>query len=454
MQQQIDLTRDDDDAPSAPKRPIAAASPREEALLLEIAALKQLVNQRPASTEPQGTLASRTAALVDFLSDARSSASEVDRFLSHFPVAAAAGARVFYEALVDDVQAASLASILAKLAVLQRYRIRCPREVWRMQTRVESMEMQASLLGQEDLGRLLAALFVTMDPAPPGGAEFLLKLDGADLLLVAKSLAERGILRLPLSQQRLLAIVHYARHSGPLSHLREALRGSESLVNGSHNGFPILFQPLIELRSGWLERLRLLLQAGAEADVVYAPWNCSALHMLVYNKTGGRSRPAESALVEATRMLLEKGATRVLNRLDIGSSSGVKQRTALMQAASDGRFAVCTLLLQAGADADLSDSQGQTVLDLLFYLKHSHLHVHRIASAGYSCMDLYGLVNRFGLQGLVDEELREDCRGCGTCRYLLASVEVEEEEEVKDESDRMQVGGRMLLQDAFERLRL
>jgi hypothetical protein len=93
-----------------------------------------------------------------------------------------------------------------------------------------------------------------------------------------------------------------------------------------------------------------------------------------------------------------------------------------MQAASAGRFQVCLLLLSAGADADLADSDGNTVLDLLFYLKHSHLRAHQVASAGYSCMDLYGMVNQYGLGGLLSAELREDCRDCGTCSYLLASV--------------------------------
>jgi hypothetical protein len=39
-------------------------------------------------------------------------------------------------------------------------------------------------------------------------------------------------------------------------------------------------------------------------------------------------------------------------------------------------------------------------------------------------MDLYALALRRGLAaaGLLTAELRDDCRGCGACRYLLASL--------------------------------
>ena len=61
------------------------------------------------------------------------------------------------------------------------------------------------------------------------------------------------------------------------------------------------------------------------------------------------------------------------------------------------------------------------MLDYLFYLKHSNLRAHRRATARYTCMQLYGMVNEFGLHALVTEELEQDCRSCGRCRFLLAS---------------------------------
>jgi hypothetical protein len=36
-------------------------------------------------------------------------------------------------------------------------------------------------------------------------------------------------------------------------------------------------------------------------------------------------------------------------------------------------------------------------------------------------MQLYGLVNEFRLHALVSNELEQDCRSCGRCRFLLAS---------------------------------
>ena len=278
----------------------------------------------------------------------------------------------------------------------------------------------------------------------PSCADLFAKLDGADLLLVACSMSlPLGLAPRLVTQLR---VVHYARH-GPVEALREALEaGGEAdseaaLASSSHNGFPMLFQPLLEMRGpGWVDRLRVLLQAGAPGDAVYAPWRATALHMLCYTKTGsgslGRRRVPESQLLEAAHLLLQRGARRVLNQVDQSAAGGgVHQRTALMQAASDGRFQVCLALLEAGADADLVDSQGQSVVDILFYLKHSGSRVHREASAGYSCMDLYGMVNRFQLGGLLTDELREDARLCGTCRYLLASVPFPLDDKEDDEEE-------------------
>jgi hypothetical protein len=71
--------------------------------------------------------------------------------------------------------------------------------------------------------------------------------------------------------------------------------------------------------------------------------------------------------------------------------------------------------------SDVVDSSNQSMLDNLFYLKHSHWSAHRRATAGYTCMQLYGLVNDVKLHALVSDELEQDCRSCGRCRFLLAS---------------------------------
>lgn len=132
----------------------------------------------------------------------------------------------------------------------------------------------------------------------------------------------------------------------------------------------MLFQPLIEFRPGWLERLLALLES-MPADAVYRPWNASALHMLCYRKDARskrQTRVSEQMLLTAAQALLDHGAKQVLNSSDIG-----QERTALLQAAADGRLKLCRLLLSAGADATLADVHGQSMLDYLFYLKHSHM---------------------------------------------------------------------------------
>ena len=118
----------------------------------------------------------------------------------------------------------------------------------------------------------------------------------------------------------------------------------------------------------------------------------------------------------------------VLNRIDCAAAGGPSntsrtagERTALIQAASSGRLRACRALLQAGADAFVIDRHQQSMLDYLFYLKHSHRRRDRLASSRYSCMDLYALVNQYKLQELLTEELEDDCKKCSRCRYLLAS---------------------------------
>ena len=452
--QWVDLTADDAAQPTA----------REEQLQLEIATLRAQLQAQQSSTarDPLPRWLSRSAAeaaLIDFLADTRAPADDVERCLQAFPVGALASSsasfhRACYETLLDDVSSAAvLATLLSKLEVLRRFHLPCPADVWRQQRKLECMELVCATLGQEGLGRLLAGLVRCLAPgtAAASTADLYTKLDGADMLLVARVMAVEGALTLSARRQTLIAVVHYARH-GPLEQLTQELSAlpaadKDSLVNSSHHGFPLLFQPLIGARpSGWLDRLRVLLLAGARADMsIYAPWNCSALHMLVYRTEGAaagdrRSAAAvvreESLLVDAIRLLLHHGGRLVINLEDSGGrAAAVKQRTALVQAASGGHFRVCEQLLAAGAAVDQPDSAGQNALELLFYLKHSHLPAHRSASAAYSCMDLYALVNRHGLAAMLSDEMREDCKQCRTCRYLLASVEPEEEEQEEEEEE-------------------
>ena len=442
----VDLTDDGEESSSG----VAAATPtrREHQLEQQVAALKrqlELQQQQQQSTVPLRNRESVQSALLDFLADPRATPDDVDRFLRQFAAAAGVSARACYETLLDAD--ASTPPVLGKLRVLQRHGLHCPREVWRLQRKVETIAVMVPTLGADGVGRLLAALYGTMTLPRPDCSDLTSKLDSADLLLVACAMAEP--LRLTPRQRVVFPIVHYARH-GPTERLFEQLRGVvPEVTHTTHNDFPLLFQPLIEMRGvGWVERLRVLLDhassggtaaSAAAASVVYRPWHCSALHMLFYTKSGGASRPTEAALVRATELLLAHGASRVLNLVDTtagggGGGGGVHHRTALMQAASGGHYAACVMLLAAGADADVYDSSDQSVVDILFYLKHSRTRAHRAASATYTCMDLYALVNRFHLGGLVRDEMRQDCRDCGACRYLLASVPDPSNEEQHDEA--------------------
>ncbi len=164
-----------------------------------------------------------------------------------------------------------------------------------------------------------------------------LKLIRHDMLLVAATLAQGNMLTDTATNQRILKVAHYARH-GPLDALQKELAFNsttqpepahrqliKTIVTATVDGCPMLFQPLLECLPGWVSRLAALLDAGADASVIYHPWNASALHMLCYRKPGkgmtaltseSRARFSEQRLITAAEALLSHGASRVLNFTD------------------------------------------------------------------------------------------------------------------------------------------
>lgn len=376
--------------------------------------------------------------------------------------------------------------------------LHCPTDLFGQYCRLEQVQLLVEAMGsQVKAGTFLCQLRRSLSAdgqytwrhASLRVQQLQNKLEAADLLMVVHTLgAGQGyVLALDAPQLRQLQLVHYARH-GPTDQLQMVLYlfsarpGEQSRVsignhaaaaspgpglalqdpdqvlslrrptrqhlvnNSAYHAFPLLFQPLLGCHVGWLDRLEILLHAGADAATVYEPWRCSALHMLFYRKessgTSDSDRVPEAAQVQAIQLLLQHGAKGVLNLTDAcaaaadgRTSSTPTQRTALLQAASAGRFQACRALLAAGADATAVDSCNQSMLDYLFYLKHSNVGAHRRATAGYTCMQLYGLVNEFHLHALVTDELEQDCRSCGRCRFLLASCAIIASSEESEQSD-------------------
>ena len=434
---------------------------REQQLQQQIAKLQQQLHQQKqqgacsaASSSSSGgqftSCPATESALLDLLADGSLNAARVAHLLAAFPMAERSErdrrhlARQCWEHLLEGSvdESRDISGVVAKMHTLRAHRLYCPREVWKQQCRLDSVELlvQESFHCQRLVGQLLADMFRCLDAdgqraygaGTKKSEELCKKLDRADLLLVALTLAQANVCLLSLRQQQILEVVHLARH-GPCNvlqmHMDQQPRdvvaeGSVSLVNETHHGFPLLFQPLLECEPGWLERLAVLLEAGGNASTTYTVWNSSALHMLCYRKSSKAPRKEEEdRLVDATRLLLRHGAKSILNLTDRNEDAEetVHHRTALIQAASAGRLRVCRVLLEAGADASTVDSNNYSMLDYLFYLKHSYLNIHRGARAGYTCMQLYALVNEFRLQELLTDELKHDCRSCGRCRFLLAT---------------------------------
>jgi len=391
--------------------------------------------------------------------------SSITRLLTAFPVPEDMPlrkrlllAKQCWEHLLDDRDTGRMAHVYGKMELLRRIKLYCPTELFRQHCHLEQVQLLVDAMGsQVNVGTFLVHLRRSLSVdgqhtfrhQSSKVQQLQSKLETADLLMVVHTLGTGNVFAINANQLQQLKLVHLTRH-GPVDELKSMVRkltaqqqqeGSSAaaaspqavcdLLDGLYQGFPLLFQPLIECHSGWLDCLTVLLRAGADATAVYEPWNCSAMHMLFYRKSAGSSsrRISEAAQVQALQLLLQHGAKAVLNLADKGSASSDEassstaptQRTALLQAAAAGRFQACRALLTAGADADVVDSSNQSMLDYLFYLKHSSWRTHRRATAGYTCMQLYGLVAEFHLHALVSDELEQDCRSCGRCRFLLAS---------------------------------
>lgn len=425
---------------------------REQQLQQQIEKLRQQLQEQkeqgPMASAGQFTSCPATeSALLDLLADDSVDAARVAHLVAAFPMADRKDrdrrqlARQCWEHLLEGSADGrrDIGVMVAKMNTLRMHRLYCPKDVWKQQSKLETVELlvEETFGCQRLVGQLLVEIYRCLDadaqgshgPGTKKSDQLRKKLDCADLLLVALALAKSNVCLVTVRQQQVLEVVHLARH-GPCNALkmlldqqpRVASEGSVSLVNEMHHGFPVLFQPLLACQLGWLDRLTVLLEAGANAGMTYATWNCSALHMLCYRKAATAPRRlSEEDLVNATRLLLTHGAKAVINLTDRSNDDSVHHRTALIQAASAGRLRLCRVLLEAGADASVSDSKECTMLDYLFYVKHSYLGIHRNACHNYTCMQLYALVNDFRLQELLTEELKHDCHSCGRCRFLLAT---------------------------------
>ena len=419
--------------------------------------------------------AATQSTLLELLANSALHPSSVTRFLTAFPVPEGMPlrkrlllAKQCWEHLLDHRDTDRMAHVYGKMELRRRHKLYCPTELFRQHCHLEQVQLLVDAMGsQVDVGTFLMHLRRSLSADGQHSfrhdsskvLQLQSKLETADPLMVVHTLGTGNVFAIDADQLEQLQLVHLARH-GPVAELKAMLRQQSQqegrsaaaaqpqavcdMLDSLYHGFPLLFQPLIECHSGWLDRLGVLLRAGADATAVYEPWTCSAMHMLFYRKSAGSSsrKVSEAAQVQALQLLLQHGAKAVLNLTDRGSSASSEkpsastaaptQRTALLQAASAGRFQACRTLLLAGADAEVVDSSGQSMLDYLFYLKHSNWSVHRRATAGFTCMQLYGLVNEFRLRALVSDELEQDCRSCGRCRFLLASCASRHEEDAAD----------------------
>ena len=307
------------------------------------------------------------------------------------------------------------------MMVLYRHGVICPLSVFRGQCTIDSIEAMLSMgIKEREVGIFLVQLFRCMDETARqkfDRARLYRSLDGAEILGTLNVLACERVVEATNEQHALIRVVELARH-GSAKQLAEFLsiqlgkkESNSTIVRSAYHRVPLLFQPLIDCENDWVQRLRLLIDSGADATHLYKTWNCTALHMLLYEKeveVGGAD------LIQATRLLVKAGVD-----LTVRDSTG---RTSLIQAAASGLYQVCKMLLEEQADASVQDDNGNTGIDYLFYLKHSVSSKSKRLSKGYSCRDFVNLVSEYNLSLLLSDELIEDSRGCPKCRLLIPSI--------------------------------
>ena len=482
-------------------------------------------------TVPVSNLSFRSVknALIELLSDPAASSQTLTRFMQAFHLSDSQKseiARGAWETLLDELAPDTVTHILSRMHGLRHHAIHCPGAVFRNYVQMEWIELLCDVLDQSQIrvSEVLLTMYAGMTShshqhfaasRAPGALQD--RLIRRDMLLLAASLAvdsgfkaaaianeeaksvdvsDSGSMissmlgRISGDRPHVWRIAHFARH-GSLQELCAALSNVDNapsrsaIVNSTIDGCPMLFQPLLECLPGWTDRLRVLVDAGADAGVVYQPWNCSALHMLCYRKPGtgmtaltrvdrdsphsgsGKTHLHEHHLVRAAEHLLQHGAAQAIDRADRHDEAATlaqrpsrtpalpSKRTALIQAASDGRLQLCRTLLRAGAQCRYVDSHQNSCLDYLFYLKHSDRAIHRRASAEYSCIDIFGLVMEFDLhKHLWSAELGQSCSMCRACRWLFANVhvldlgnktEIKPEEFVEPEAEVAEIDHDMLI---------
>ena len=150
------------------------------------------------------------------------------------------------------------------------------------------------------------------------------------------------------------------------------------------------------------EVLRLLLEAGADKDVTSSSiaWRISRCERVLFragadatavSKVDGRTAlhfAAQKGYVEIVRLLLEAGAN--------ADVADLFMKTSLHVAAERGHVEIVELLLQAGADQDIANSSGKTT-SLHWAAKKGHVEVVRLLLKAGANMDSVDLFSRTAL---------------------------------------------------------
>jgi hypothetical protein len=294
-----------------------------------------------AESDMQAMQAATESTLLELLANPAVQPASLSRFLTVFPMPASMLekqqlllAKQCWEHLLDAADrgsagAADESILYGKMDLLRGIKLYCPTELFRQHCHLEQVQLLVEALGSQvkagtflcQLRRCLSADGQhVVEPASRKVQQLHNKLETADLLMVVHTLGTGNVLSIDGQQLQQLKLVHLARH-GPVTELEFMLRvlgtsqqkqqqeGSSAaaappqaqqvcdLLDGLHQGFPILFQPLIECHTGWLYRLRVLLRAGADAAAVYQPWSSSALHMLFYRKSRKLSAAAQAQAI-------------------------------------------------------------------------------------------------------------------------------------------------------------
>lgn len=302
----------------------------------------------------------------------------------------------FYVLLIDSVLDNGLNLTIEKMNVLRKMKIYCPLEVFFKFCSCEnSMILQENGISDEQVGLLISNAYNCLKDSSDVELKHFTEFEEQEELGILVVLMNHNIIQ----QSDTIRFVKSCRDGNATELI--GLLENKSIAGTIFHDIPLIFQPLIECKGDWVERMEVLLDHGLSVNELYYEWNSTLLVMALYEKED--TVLDETLLCQFTQLVISRGID-----IEIKDSAG---KTVLLQASSMGRLEVCKMLIDAGANT--SDKQ-QSIVELLFNVKHSDRQVDTILTNNFECQHIWKLAIDNGMD--VPFDVLDDLLDCDECK--------------------------------------